>query len=488
MTRPPRNPESGYALLFVYMMAASLAIMLYMEIPRVAFEAQRDKEQLLIDRGEQYKRAIQLYVRKYNRFPPDIDALEKTQNLRFLRKQYLDPMTGKNEWRLIHVGPGGVFTDSKVYGQQKKDAAGAPQTFITEMQSIGGSSSSNQSVNLATRRRPSDDPGTPGDPNNPGGQPNNPGQPGPISGPVMVLPDGRIVPATPSGQPVTTNQQPFGNLPPGFPPGFQPPSGVGFQQGSNPSASGVPQPGQPGFQSTPNGALSPPPSAANLINQILTTPRPGGLNGISAATDPSAAGAGGGFGGPGGGFGSTPATNGMPVGQTQPGMAVPPSAAALAELPANSNRKALNRITRRLPTMSGNSSTISQKIRAAVAERRFRSHSSSPVSKCSSPRVSSHLSSRPPNLRQGLPPREPEPPVLQTKYFARSNLFFSNIDIEGITFLCFEMLHSRFGVPKTEQMRREGRWSEKYGNGSRPALIASLVLFTKRASWTENNG
>jgi hypothetical protein len=70
MTRPPRNPESGYALLFVYMMAASLAIMLYMEIPRVAFEAQRDKEQLLIDRGEQYKRAIQLYVRKYNRFPP----------------------------------------------------------------------------------------------------------------------------------------------------------------------------------------------------------------------------------------------------------------------------------------------------------------------------------------------------------------------------------------------------------------------------------
>jgi hypothetical protein len=320
MTRPPRNPESGYALLFVYMMAASLAIMLYMEIPRVAFEAQRDKEQLLIDRGEQYKRAIQLYVRKYNRFPPDIDALEKTQNLRFLRKQYLDPMTGKNEWRLIHVGPGGVFTDSKVYGQQKKDAAGAPQTFITEMQSIGGSSSSNQSVNLATRRRPSDDPGTPGDPNNPGGQPNNPGQPGPISGPVMVLPDGRIVPATPSGQPVTTNQQPFGNLPPGFPPGFQPPSGVGFQQGSNPSASGVPQPGQPGFQSTPNGALSPPPSAANLINQILTTPRPGGLNGISAATDPSAAGAGGGFGGPGGGFGSTPATNGMPVGQTQPGM------------------------------------------------------------------------------------------------------------------------------------------------------------------------
>ena len=32
-----RNPESGYALLFVYMMAASVAIMLYMAVPRVVF-------------------------------------------------------------------------------------------------------------------------------------------------------------------------------------------------------------------------------------------------------------------------------------------------------------------------------------------------------------------------------------------------------------------------------------------------------------------
>jgi len=53
---------------------------LYMEVPRVAFEAQRDKEQLLIDRGEQYTRAIQLYVRKFNRYPPDFAALENTQS------------------------------------------------------------------------------------------------------------------------------------------------------------------------------------------------------------------------------------------------------------------------------------------------------------------------------------------------------------------------------------------------------------------------
>ena len=323
--RSERNPESGYALLFVYAMAASIAIMLYMQIPRVAFEAQRDKEQLLIDRGEQYSRAIQLFVRKYNRYPPDVDALEKTQNLRFLRKQYVDPMTGKNEWRVIHVGPGGVFTDSKVYGQQKKkDDASAPQNFITEMQSIGGGSSTGQAVNLATRRRPSDEAGAPGDPNNPGtnsGQSGDPGQPGAISGPVMVLPDGRIVPATPTGQPLPAGQQQqAGGTPPtGFPPGFQPPSGMGVQQGSNPFASVVPQPGQPGFQNTPNTANvpgAPPASAANLINQILTTPRPGGLNGLSGnGTDPSAA-------GPAGATNSAGLTGGIggTVGQVQPGM------------------------------------------------------------------------------------------------------------------------------------------------------------------------
>ena len=99
-----KNPEAGAAVLMIYSMAAIVAIMLFMQLPRVAFEAQREKEQLLIDHGEQYKRAIQLYVRKFNRYPADFDALDNTQNLRFLRHKYKDPMTGKDDWRLIHVG------------------------------------------------------------------------------------------------------------------------------------------------------------------------------------------------------------------------------------------------------------------------------------------------------------------------------------------------------------------------------------------------
>src|SRR4051812_19370771 len=114
-----RKSEGGYALLLVYAMAASGGVMLYLQVPRVAFEAQRDKEQLLIDRGEQYTRAVQLYVRKYNRFPVDMQALENTQSVRFLRRQYVDPMTGKSEWRLIHVGPGGIFIDSLAHNPKK---------------------------------------------------------------------------------------------------------------------------------------------------------------------------------------------------------------------------------------------------------------------------------------------------------------------------------------------------------------------------------
>jgi hypothetical protein len=313
-----RNPESGYALLLVYAMAASIAIMLYMQLPRRAFEAQRDQEQMLVDRGEQYTRAIKLYVRKFNRFPADMQALENTQNIRFLRRRYADPLTGKDEWRIIHVGPNGVFVDSLLYGPKKKDDKNAPQTFITEMQQIGGGAANTGGAQggAGTRTRPSDTPGAPGDPSNPQqGQPgDNSGQPQqnePTGGPVMVLPDGRIVPATPNGLvPVPGANGTIGiqgGLPgtPGAQPGTQgaQPGTPGGVPGGVPGAPVQTAGGQAGFGTTPGnagqiagqttgtpGSLPPgfqtqanvPAGAANLINQILTTPRPGGLNGTTS--------------------------------------------------------------------------------------------------------------------------------------------------------------------------------------------------------------
>src|ERR1017187_3109641 len=156
----PRRGESGYAMLLVFLIAAMIAVALYNELPRVAFEAQRAKEQLLIERGEQYKRAIQLFVRKINRYPATIEELESTNNLRFLRKRYVDPMTGKDKWRLIHIN-GGVLTDSIIQktkpGQDQQQQANT-NTFIGEGPVMGATNDPNQQqINPALRRRASDD-------------------------------------------------------------------------------------------------------------------------------------------------------------------------------------------------------------------------------------------------------------------------------------------------------------------------------------------
>jgi hypothetical protein len=108
MKRPPikrrKQGERGFALLLVFLMASAVALMLYMQVPREAFESERDKEQMLIDRGEQYKRAINMYYVSNNRaWPTRIEDLESTNNKRYLRHRYINPYTGKDEWRLIHT-------------------------------------------------------------------------------------------------------------------------------------------------------------------------------------------------------------------------------------------------------------------------------------------------------------------------------------------------------------------------------------------------
>ena len=55
-------------------------------------------------RGDQYVRAVRLYYRKFGHYPGSIEQLEKTNNIRFLRQKYVDPMTGKPDWRIDPCG------------------------------------------------------------------------------------------------------------------------------------------------------------------------------------------------------------------------------------------------------------------------------------------------------------------------------------------------------------------------------------------------
>jgi type II secretory pathway pseudopilin PulG len=83
--------ENGYAMAVLLVAMAIMAVMMTVAMPVWKQAAQREKEQELIFRGQQYTRAIGLFERKYaNAPPPTIDVLVRE---RFLRKKYKDPIT-----------------------------------------------------------------------------------------------------------------------------------------------------------------------------------------------------------------------------------------------------------------------------------------------------------------------------------------------------------------------------------------------------------
>jgi hypothetical protein len=343
-----RRKDSGFAMLLVFLMAACIAITLYTEVPRVAFEAERQRELLLVDRGNQFKRAIQVFVtdktnNPMRRFPATLDELESFNGHRYLRHRYVDPMTGKDEWRLVHMN-GGILTDS-VTTQANPNGANGMQggaaamngpgagsstssgpEFISSqafMDAAGANGSATGGVTRALNRRPSDGLGAPGgatDPNNPGGPPlqnaggtgtngtpSIPGAPGANPPGMPVLPGqsgapGGLTGSIPGGMPGsglpggmpgnTTNSQPQQPAPTCFIGDCGASSSTSGQPAAGQSGAGALQQGgagaMPGFgaQTGSGNALSAQQSAAsNMIGALLTTPRPGGMpTGMPGAT------------------------------------------------------------------------------------------------------------------------------------------------------------------------------------------------------------
>lgn len=100
---PRAEGQRGYILITLMLFMALLAIAAAAIAPSVVFESKRDREEELIHRGVQYARAVRRYVKKFGRYPTRIEDLENTNNLRFLRKRYKDPITGK-DFKLLHLG------------------------------------------------------------------------------------------------------------------------------------------------------------------------------------------------------------------------------------------------------------------------------------------------------------------------------------------------------------------------------------------------
>jgi type II secretory pathway pseudopilin PulG len=99
-------------LVIVMIVATLLLIALTAALPRVYQEGQREREKELIFRGTQYARAVALFHKQFNRFPSSTKELMGTNGIKFLRKEYLDPMDPKGKWRFIHVSASGVLLDS----------------------------------------------------------------------------------------------------------------------------------------------------------------------------------------------------------------------------------------------------------------------------------------------------------------------------------------------------------------------------------------
>jgi type II secretory pathway pseudopilin PulG len=100
---PSRRSQRGYILITLILFVALIAVAAMVMLPVVAFQVKRDREEELIHRGVQYSRAMKHFVKKVGRYPTRLEELENTNQVRFLRKRYKDPITGK-DFKLLHQG------------------------------------------------------------------------------------------------------------------------------------------------------------------------------------------------------------------------------------------------------------------------------------------------------------------------------------------------------------------------------------------------
>ena len=86
-------------------------------------QAQREKEKQLLFAGDQIRRAIGLYYESSpgaaKQFPHSLEDLLRDQRYagtqRYLRRIYVDPMTGSKDWVLLNAPDGGIIGVHSAY-------------------------------------------------------------------------------------------------------------------------------------------------------------------------------------------------------------------------------------------------------------------------------------------------------------------------------------------------------------------------------------
>jgi len=169
-TKRPFRPGSssaqrGYILLTLMLVVSLLAIAAVAIAPVLSFQIRRDREEELIHRGVQYSRAVRKYFKKFGRYPTSIEDLQNTNNMRFLRRRYKDPITGA-DFKLLHFGDvrmtmgGGVTGAPAATGMAGAVNAGAGPTTASTTGAQGFSLGPTPS--LTTTGQPQPNAGTTG--------------------------------------------------------------------------------------------------------------------------------------------------------------------------------------------------------------------------------------------------------------------------------------------------------------------------------------
>ena len=105
-TSSVQNSSRGYILITLMLFMTMIAMAALAILPDMVQQIKRDREEEMVHRGTEYMRAIKKYYKKFGRYPTRIEELENTNQQRFLRKRYKDPLATKadKEFKLVHVG------------------------------------------------------------------------------------------------------------------------------------------------------------------------------------------------------------------------------------------------------------------------------------------------------------------------------------------------------------------------------------------------
>jgi type II secretory pathway pseudopilin PulG len=127
-----QNRSRGYILISLMLFLALLAVAALAVLPDIAFQVKRDREEELIHRAVAYSRGIRRYYKKYGRYPNRIEDLENTNNVRFIRKRYKDPVNNNQDFTILRWG------DPRLVGLTLRQVAGLKLPGQTSGQSALG--------------------------------------------------------------------------------------------------------------------------------------------------------------------------------------------------------------------------------------------------------------------------------------------------------------------------------------------------------------